>query len=494
MQEAANGCFFAVLSGITDMPHRRLFPMCVAQFGKRGKYRMKKSSKWIVFLLVLVLCMAPFSVFATGGYNGLQYELIADGTEVEITGYSGSETVVTIPDLIEGHPVTSIKHSSFKGMSFITQFVIPQTVTHFGDYAFVGTAWLNEYAGDFVIVNKSLIQYKGSGAAKVVVPAGVEVIGYGAFDGSGFEEVALPEGLAAIYPDAFYNCVKLKSIWIPSTVSYIAASAFARCFSLENIGVSLENMSFASSGGVLLDKSQETLIQCPVGKTGAYSIPATVKVIGNGAFSDCVKLTAVSFPEGLLEIGDWAFSNCSLLTSVAIPGSVTKIGYWAFGESAALSHVSIASRSTFIDSMAFISLPNLKTVQVSDYVGTIGDYAFGYLYNRESQTVSRVSDFQISIDNHDDVKYTDSSIIKYALSNKFDFSFVRDVVSPILGDVSCNGKVEAEDARLALRASVGLTKFSAFAKSVGDVDKDGKMTAADARLILRASVGLTSLR
>ena len=65
----------------------------------------------------------------------------------------------------------------------------------------------------------------------------------------------------------------------------------------------------------------------------------------------------------------------------------------------------------------------------------------------------------------------------------------------VSGDVDGNGKIESADARLALRASVGLTEKGDVAKdSVGylacDVDGDGKVTSADARLILRASVGL----
>ena len=63
------------------------------------------------------------------------------------------------------------------------------------------------------------------------------------------------------------------------------------------------------------------------------------------------------------------------------------------------------------------------------------------------------------------------------------------------GDVDGDGSITAADARLALRASVGLTEKGDVAKdSAGylacDVDRDGKVTSADARLILRASVGL----
>ena len=72
-----------------------------------------------------------------------------------------------------------------------------------------------------------------------------------------------------------------------------------------------------------------------------------------------------------------------------------------------------------------------------------------------------------------------------------------------LGDVDDDGKISAADARLTLRASVGLkgdkdshdividcSDTTGRAFMAADVDFDEKISAADARLILRASVGL----
>ena len=64
----------------------------------------------------------------------------------------------------------------------------------------------------------------------------------------------------------------------------------------------------------------------------------------------------------------------------------------------------------------------------------------------------------------------------------------------IKGDLDSNGSVTASDARLTLRASVGLEKNDAvWFKEAGNVhldEKEQKLTASDARLILRASVRL----
>ena len=63
------------------------------------------------------------------------------------------------------------------------------------------------------------------------------------------------------------------------------------------------------------------------------------------------------------------------------------------------------------------------------------------------------------------------------------------------GDVSGDGEVTAEDARLALRAAVGLETYAAGSTQflAADATKDGAITAEDARLILRAAVGLETL-
>lgn len=63
----------------------------------------------------------------------------------------------------------------------------------------------------------------------------------------------------------------------------------------------------------------------------------------------------------------------------------------------------------------------------------------------------------------------------------------------IKGDVDGNGKIEAADARLALRAAVGLETLNELQQKAADVDGSVGISSSDARLILRAAVGLESL-
>lgn len=72
------------------------------------------------------------------------------------------------------------------------------------------------------------------------------------------------------------------------------------------------------------------------------------------------------------------------------------------------------------------------------------------------------------------------------------FSFGAFAVE--FGDVNADGRVTADDARLALRYSVSLEKLSEEAAFRADVDSDGGVFASDARTILRIAVGLSPSR
>lgn len=73
-----------------------------------------------------------------------------------------------------------------------------------------------------------------------------------------------------------------------------------------------------------------------------------------------------------------------------------------------------------------------------------------------------------------------------AMGSAFDFYGAR----LFMGDVDQDSVVTAADARIALRAAVGLEKTDVLQSECADTDWDGKITAGDARTILRFSVGL----
>lgn len=84
---------------------------------------------------------------------------------------------------------------------------------------------------------------------------------------------------------------------------------------------------------------------------------------------------------------------------------------------------------------------------------------------------------------------------KYSGEKSFPYLINKKPEPEVLpGDVNNDGEVTAADARLALRASVGLEKLTEIQLKAADADNDGEVKAADARLILRVSVGLEKLK
>jgi len=135
--------------------------------------------------------------------------------------------------------------------------------------------------------------------------------------------------VTAIANYAFWGNTSMTNLTIPSSVTNIGVMEFQVCYSLTNVTVDGANPNYASAGGVLFDKAMATLLQCPGGLAGSYTIPNGVTSIADNAFQYCGNLTEVTIPNTVTSIGGWAFYNTGQ-TSAAIPASVTNIGYLAF--------------------------------------------------------------------------------------------------------------------------------------------------------------------
>src|SRR5215469_2029098 len=83
-----------------------------------------------LLILVFLLLVIPTGVQAQFNYT------INTNLTITITGYTGSGASVTIPDTINGLPVTSIGNQAFLLATNLTDIRIPDSVGHVGDQAF----------------------------------------------------------------------------------------------------------------------------------------------------------------------------------------------------------------------------------------------------------------------------------------------------------------------------------------------------------------------
>lgn len=143
-------------------------------------------------------------------------------------------------------------------------------------------------------------------------------------------------------------------VTLPETVAEIDPTSFTECANLSGIEVSKNNPYFSSKDGVLYNKSQTKLISFPQNKSSAYTIPQTVKEIGDYAFWG-VKLSEISVPKGVTYIGECAFAYAEKLEEFAIPESVTYIGKYAFACNYKLKTISTTDKIEYIGTGAFNS-------------------------------------------------------------------------------------------------------------------------------------------
>ena len=201
---------------------------------RRKHLKTAKKAMCVGMTTLMVFTGMPLEMFQCTGAEGVhaeeytvedttyKYEVLKDGT-VSITGYSGSDTDITIPSDIDGKKVTSIGTYAFSGCSSLEKIKLPEELTSIGYAAFSGCSSLSEIDLPEGITNIGDYTFEGcSSLTEIICPKGVTSIKDGTFNGcSTLTEISLPEGVISIGYLAFSSCTNLKSIKLPSTINSI---------------------------------------------------------------------------------------------------------------------------------------------------------------------------------------------------------------------------------------------------------------------------------
>lgn len=270
-----------------------------------------------------------------------QFNFTTNGHAITITGFTGTNPLVTIPNMINGYPVTSIGDSAFQ-YSILTNVIIPNGVTNIGEAAFYSCRGL---PGVMIPSSVTAIGIEAFGQCTSLTTITVDAQNslYSSVNGALFDKIqstlveypagvdggyTIPNGVISIGESAFFSG-SLTSVTIPSSVTNIGELAFVGG-PLTTITVDPQNSHYSSLNGVLFNKSQSTLVEFPGGVGGSYTIPNSVSSIRDNAFYAQYGLTSVTIPDSVTSVGSSAFWNCIDLTNAVIGNGMTNIAGSAF--------------------------------------------------------------------------------------------------------------------------------------------------------------------
>ena len=183
------------------------------------------------------------------------------------------------------------------------------------------------------------------------------------------------------WPNFFQGCTNLTAVNIGGAATNLPNRDFLNWTGLTMISVDSTNAAYSSVDGVLFDKGTNTLLACPDGKGGSYTVPDGVVSIARSAFEGCAGLTGVTIPDSVAGIGDFAFSGCGGLTFIAMGNGVTNIGDSAFYSCFNLTNAVMGNQVARIGMEAFANCYSLTSVIIPGSVSNIDSLAFSSCTN-----------------------------------------------------------------------------------------------------------------
>lgn len=343
------------------------------------------------------------SLFASAA-DETNYMYTEKDNQITVTGHNNPVGKLTIPETINGMPVTKIAYGAFSDCEMITSVSIPATVSLIDLHAFNGCkslssvtfekrtedqllkidnwAFMDCSALSSINLEDSNVVTMGGGVfkdcttlAKIVMPDTLINVDGGTFYGcTNLSDVTLSKNMTVLYSFGpqilgfFYGCENLTEITIPANITTIGTEAF------KNSGI--KKINFEENCKLTTISSQAFCGS----NLESINIPATVALIEANAFADCKKLTSVTFEkraeDQLLEIQSLAFSGCKLLSSINLEDSnVITMGGGVFRNCSALTKVVMPDTLINVDGGIFYGCTNLSDVTLSKNMTAL--YCFG---------------------------------------------------------------------------------------------------------------------
>ena len=279
-------------------------------------------------------------------------------------------------DSLTGTSLTTIKTIQHNYES-AGNYIITFTIVNNAQFAFYGTSSFYSY-----ILRKETSSANSKAPSniyrnaiqKIEIGSGAEISNYAFYNCLNLSSITVPSSVASIGNYAFYNCYNLSFITIPSGVTSIGTNLFYACYNLFAVAVPL---SVTSIGVGAFQNCYNSSIVIPSGVTS----------IENSAFYNCYNLSSIIIPSNVTNIGNTVFYGCNALSSITIPSNVTSVGNSIFQNCEALSSVVFLSNTTNIGNSIFSGCYSLSSVIIPSNITKINDSTFSNCYNLSSITI-----------------------------------------------------------------------------------------------------------
>lgn len=295
--------------------------------------------------------------------------IIPEGCTLGTAAFRYCDTLKTVS--FAGSVSGSIGSDCFYGCEKLQSIHLPEGVTAIGSGAFEGCRSLTD----------------------ITLPSSLKEVGYRAFDYcKSLTGISLPEGLEIIEEEAFLNCSGLTAVTIPASVTSLGSYAFKGCTALAsvtflNTATPLGENCFTDTpwyqsntkteNGLTLSKDGSILFAAdPAYITGDYTVPATIRILPEGAFSGCNQLTSIRFAGNTTSLPPYFCRNCTALTKVTLPSSLTSLGEYAFSGCSSLTSCNLPAGMTVLNEGIFSGCSALKSIAIPDTVTIIYPDAF----------------------------------------------------------------------------------------------------------------------
>ena len=173
---------------------------------------------------------------------------------------------------------------------------------------------------------------------------------------------------------AFRNCVNLKSITLPNSITQIETYSFESCRSLKHITIPSGCTNIASYAFHYCTDLE------------SVSFPYGLTTISTNVFQYCYALQGICIPDTVTTISSYASNGCNSIIKLVIPQSVTSIGSFAFYMCNSLREVELYNKNA-VGQQAFQSCASLRKVVIHDSCSSLGLSAFSTCYVLEEVSI-----------------------------------------------------------------------------------------------------------